>query len=262
MPKLAANLSWLYQELPLLERFAAAAAAGFKAVEILFPYEAPAETVAALLAKHGLQQALFNLPPGDWAKGERGFAAVPSREATFEAAFEQALAYARVVKCPKLHVMAGMVPAGVSRAAMTETFVANLKRAAPKAAAAGIMLVLEPLNDRDVPGYYMSTTTQAAEICAAVGAANLKIQFDVYHAQIMEGDVTRRIERLAPQIGHVQIAGNPDRNEPDIGELDYHHVLAVLDRVGYDGWIGLEYKPRGATNAGLGWAKRYGIVAP
>ena len=261
MPKLAANLSWLYQELPLLDRFAAAAAAGFKAVEILFPYEAPAETVAGLLRKHGLEQALFNLPPGDWSKGERGFAAVPGREATFGAAFAEALAYAKIVKCPKLHVMAGMVPDGVPRQAMTDTFVKNLKGVAPQAAAAGVMLVIEPLNDRDVPGYYLSTTTQAAEVCAAVGAPNVKIQFDVYHAQIMEGDVTRRIERLAPQIGHVQIAGNPDRNEPDVGEIDYHHVLATLDRVGYDGWIGLEYKPKGATNAGLGWARRYGIVA-
>ena len=261
MPKLAANLSWIYQEVPFLQRFGAAAAHGFKAVEILFPYEAPAKDIAAELKKHKLTQALFNLPPGDWSKGERGIAALPGRDAEFAAALDKALEYAKVLECRTLYVMSGLIPAGGDATAMHKTFVANLKRACDRTANSGLTLVMEPINHRDIPGYFTNTTAQVEKIIAEVGAPHLKLQLDLYHLQVTEGDLQKRTERLFPLTAHVQIAGNPDRNEPDTGEANHLYLLDVLDRLGYQGYVGLEYKPKTTTAAGLGWAKKYGIRA-
>lgn len=261
MPKLAANLSWLYQDIPFLQRFGAAAAHGFKAVEILFPYEAPAAEVAAELKKHRLTQALFNLPPGDWAKGERGLAALPGREAEFSAAVDKALDYAKALECRTLHVMSGMIAQGADVKAMHRTFVSNLRKVCDRTAKLGLAIVLEPINHRDIPGYFTNTTEQVKAIIDEVGAPHLKLQLDLYHMQVTEGDLQRRMERLFPLISHVQIAGNPDRNEPDLGEVNHLYLLDVLDRLGYEGYVGLEYKPRTTTGAGLGWAAKYGIKA-
>jgi hydroxypyruvate isomerase len=259
MPKLAANLSWIYQEVPLLQRFGAAAAHGFEAVEMLFPYEVPAAEIATELRKHKLTQALFNLPPGDSSKGERGLAALPGREAEFAAALETALDYAKVLECRTLHVMSGMIAPGADTAAMHRTFVANLRKACDRTAKSGIALVLEPINHRDIPGYFTHTTGQVRKIIDEVGAPHLKLQLDLYHLQVTEGDLTKRTENLFPLTGHVQIAGNPDRNEPNLGEANHLYLLDVLDRLGYEGYVGLEYKPRTTTAAGLGWAAKYGI---
>ena len=255
MPKLAANLSWIYQEVPFLQRFGAAAANGFKAVEILFPYEAPAAEIAAELKKHKLTQALFNLPPGDAGKGERGLAALPGREAEFAAAIDKALDYARVLECQTLHVMSGMIAPGADTKAMHKTFVSNLKMVCDRTAKSGLTIVMEPINHRDIPGYFTNTTSQVDAIIKEVGAPHLKLQLDLYHCQIMEGDLTRRIERLLPLIEHVQIAGVPDRHEPDEGEVNYAALFRLLDKLGYRGWVGAEYKPRGKTEDGLGWMK-------
>ena len=261
MPKLAANLSWLYLDIPFLQRFGAAAAHGFKAVEILFPYEAPAADVAAELKKHKLTQALFNLPPGDWAKGERGLAALPGREAEFAAALDKALDYARALECGSLHVMSGMIASGADMKAMHRTFVSNLKKVCDRTAKLGLTIVLEPINHRDIPGYFTNTTDQVKAIIDEVGAPHLKLQLDLYHMQVTEGDLQKRMERLFPLTAHVQIAGNPDRNEPDLGEVNHLYLLDVLDRLGYGGYVGLEYKPKTTTAAGLGWAAKYGIKA-
>lgn len=261
MIRLAANLSWLYQDIPFLDRFAAAASHGFKAVEFLFPYEHPAREIAAKLRAHGLAQALFNLPPGDWAKGERGLAALPGREAEFAAALETAIGYAKELGCGTVHAMAGLIAPGADVAAMRRTYVANLRRAAERAARDGLVVCLEPINRRDIPGYFLNTTDEAAAVIAEIGAPNVKIQFDLYHCQVTEGDLVRRAERLLPLVGHVQVAGNPDRNEPDLGEANHIHVLETLDRLGYAGHVGLEYRPRTTTAAGLGWARPYGIAA-
>ncbi len=259
MPKLAANLSWLYQEVPFLQRFGAAASHGFKAVEILFPYEAPAQEITAELKKHGLTQALFNLPPGDWGKGERGVAALPGREAEFDAALDTALDYAETLECRTLHVMSGLIAPGADVTAMHRTFVSNLRKACDRTAGRDITLVMEPINRRDIPGYFTNTTDQVKRIIDEVGAPHLRLQLDLYHLQVTEGDLTRRTERLFPITAHVQIAGNPERHEPDAGEANHLHLLDVLDRLGYAGHVGLEYKPRTTTAAGLGWAKKYGI---
>ena len=259
MTKLAANLSWIYQEVPFLQRFGAAAAHGFKAVEILLPYEAPAAAIAAELKKHKLTQALFNLPPGDWSKGERGIAALPGREAEFAKALDTGLEYAKVLECRTVHVMSGLIPPGADAKAMHRTFIENLKKTCDRTAKSGLTLVLEPINHRDIPGYFTNTTAQVEAIIKEVGAPHLKLQLDLYHLQVTEGDLQKRTERLFPLTGHVQIAGNPDRNEPDIGEANHLYMLDVLDRLGYEGYVGLEYKPKTTTIDGLGWAKRYGI---
>jgi hydroxypyruvate isomerase len=261
MPKLAANLSWLYQDVPFLQRFAAAAGHGFKAVEILFPYEAPAKDIAAELKTHKLTQALFNLPPGDWSKGERGIAALPGREVEFAAALDKALDYAKVLECRTLHVMSGLVPAGGDAKAMHRTFVSNLKMVCDRTAKSGLTIVMEPINHRDIPGYFTNTTSQVDAIIKEVGAPHLKLQLDLYHMQVSEGDLQKRTERLFPITAHVQIAGNPARNEPDVGEANHLYLLDVLDGLGYDGYVGLEYKPKTTTAAGLGWAAKYGIKA-
>lgn len=253
MPRFAANLTMMFGEAPFLERFGRAAAAGFRAVEYLFPYAHAADEVAAQLDAHQLTQALFNTPPGDWEGGDRGMAAAPGAEAAFEAQLSQALDYAAVIRPERVHVMAGVFQGDAARRA----YIANLKRAC--AAAPQQRFVIEPINSRDMPGYHLSTSADALSVIEEVGADNLALQFDLYHAQIMEGDLTRRIEAIAERglIGHVQIAGVPDRHEPDSGETAFAHLMATLDRVGYRGWVGCEYRPAGATEAGLGWFEPY-----
>ena len=259
MPKFAANLSFIFQEVGFLERFAAAAACGFKAVEYLGAYDHPPETVATQLEKHGLTQALFNMPPGDWAAGERGLAALPGREAEFRAGVGTGLVYAKATKCKLLHAMAGLVPAGHDRAAAERTYVENLRYAAGRTASEGVSVIIEPINTRDIPGYFLNTTTQAMAVIDKVGHPNLQVQLDLYHVQIMEGDLAHRIRTLAGRYPHIQIAGNPGRHEPDVGEINYPFLFDLLDEIGYSGWIGCEYRPKGETRAGLGWASPYGI---
>lgn len=259
MPKFAANLSFIFQEIEFLDRFAAAAGCGFKAVEYLGAYDHPPETAAAQLEKHGLAQALFNMPPGDWTKGERGLAALPGREAEFRAGVDKALVYAKATRCRLVHAMAGLVPDGHDRAAAERTYVANLRWAAERLAPEGVTAIIEPINTRDIPGYFLNTTTQAMRVIEEVGNPNLKLQLDLYHVQIMEGDLGHKIRALAGRYPHIQIAGNPGRHEPDIGEIHYPFLFDLLDEIGYAGWIGCEYRPKGETRAGLGWAAPYGI---
>jgi hydroxypyruvate isomerase len=258
MTKLAANLTMMFGDRPFLDRFDAAAGAGFKAVECLLPYEATAEAVRDKLDRHGLELVLFNFPLGDWGAGDRGTAADPARVAEFRDGVPKALAYARATGCKRLHIMPGKVPAGADRAEWTRTFVENVRFAADATAGDGIDVMLEPINTRvDIPGYFYDTSDAAVAIMDAAGRPNVKLQYDIYHMQVMEGDVTRRIERLLPRIGHLQLADNPGRNEPGTGEINYPWLLSRLDALGYDGWIGCEYKPAGDTLAGLGWAKPY-----
>jgi hydroxypyruvate isomerase len=259
MPKFAANLSFIFQEVDFLDRFAAAAECGFKAVEYLGAYDHPPETVAAQLQKHGLAQALFNMPPGDWAAGERGMAALPGREDEFRAGVDKALTYAKATNCRLLHAMAGLWPDGRDRAEAERTYIANLRYAAERLAPEGITVIIEPINNRDIPGYFLNTTTQAMAVIERVGHPNLQLQLDLYHVQIMEGDLAHHIRALAGRYPHIQIAGNPGRNEPDVGEINYPYLFDLLDEIGYSGWIGCEYRPKADTRAGLGWAARYGI---
>lgn len=267
MPRFAANLSMLYNEHAFLDRFAAAAADGFRAVEYLFPYEFEAAELARRLQAHGLEQVLFNAPPGDWAAGERGLACLPGREHEFRQGIEQALAYAEVLRCPRIHVMAGLAPAGVERSRLQATYEDNLAWAAGQAAAAGRDLLIEPINPRDIPGFFLNRQDEAHRVVQAVGAPNLKVQMDLYHCQVVEGDLAMKIRQYLPtgRVGHFQIAGVPQRHEPDLGELNYPYLFGVIDEVaaacGWTGWVGCEYRPaRGAvpdgTRAGLGWLPR------
>jgi hydroxypyruvate isomerase len=257
MPRFAANLSMLYAELPFLERFAAAGRDGFEAVEFLFPYAHSPEAVAAALEAAGVELVLFNLPPGDFERGERGFAALPGREGEFDRALDQALAYASRLACRRLHVMSGVLGEGADRRRCRETLIANLERAAPKAAAAGITLLIEPINTRDIPGYFLNRQDEAHDIVKTVAAPNLKVQMDLYHCQIVEGDVATKIGRYLAGVGHMQIAGVPERHEPSEGELNYPYLFQLIDRLGYAGWIGCEYRPKAATSAGLGWIREH-----
>ena len=257
MPRFAANLSMMYTEVPFLDRFAAAAQDGFDAVEYLFPYEHTPDDIASRLKAHGLTQALFNLPPGDWASGERGMACIPGREAEFAASVAQALVYAQATGCQRLHAMAGLKPAGVSEAVQRATYVANLKAAAAQLAPHGITLVIEPINPRDMPNFYLSHQQQAHDLCAEVGAPNLRVQMDFYHCQIVEGDLSMRLKKHFGGVGHVQIAGVPDRHEPDGGEVNFPHLFDLLDELGYTGFVGCEYRPKAGTSEGLGWLRRY-----
>ena len=245
MARFAANLSMMFTELPFIERFGAAARAGFRAVEYLFPYGYDPAEIRAALDAEGLEQALFNTPPGDWEAGERGFAAVNTTD--FPRHLQTALDYADVIRPKNIHVMSGLAEGAEAR----ETLIFNLKAACAVMPEQGF--VIEPINSRDIPGYFLSRSDQAAAIIAEVDAPNLRLQLDLYHCQIMEGDLTKRIEALAPIIGHVQIAGVPDRHEPDSGETNLPHLISVLERVGYDGYIGCEYRPAGRTEEGLGW---------
>jgi hydroxypyruvate isomerase len=247
----------MYQEVGFLDRFAAAAKDGFRAVEFMFPYAHPAAEVAARLRSAGLENVLFNLPPGDFERGERGLAALPGREAEFAASIGTALEYAEALGCPRLHVMAGIPGAGADRERCRATYVSNLRLAASRAAAAGRDVLIEPINTRDIPGYFLNRQDDAQAIRAEVGAPNLKVQFDLYHCQIVEGDLAVKLKRDLAHIGHVQIAGVPERHEPDRGEVNYPFLFAHLDAIGYAGWIGCEYRPRAGTSAGLGWIRPY-----
>lgn len=255
MPKFAANLSMLYTEHSFIDRFAAAAADGFRAVEYVSPYEEAPEAIAAHLARHDLQQALFNLPAGNWAAGERGIACLPDRVAAFQTSVTRAIEYANVLGCRKVNCLAGIVPFGIEPDVAEATFVDNLRYAAERLADAEISLVFEPINTRDIPGYFLTTTDQAERIMARVGHSNLLIQYDFYHMQIMQGDLLPTFERLQSKIGHVQIADNPGRHEPGTGEINHDFIFRRLDELGYDGWVGCEYKPAASTSAGLGWLK-------
>lgn len=257
MTRFAANLSMMYTEVPLLDRFAAAAGDGFKAVEFLFPYEFSAQEIAARLSDNGLTQALFNLPPGDWAAGDRGMACHPGREAEFAASVDLALTYAQALGCQRLHAMAGLLPGGVAPEVARAVYLSNLRQAAERAAPLGITLLIEPINTRDMPGYFLTHQQQAHDILAEVGAANLKVQMDWYHCQIMEGDICRRLEKHFDGVGHIQIAGVPDRHEPDQGEVNFPYLLDRLDALGYQGFVGCEYRPSAGTSEGLGWLRRY-----
>ncbi len=258
MPRFAANLSMLFREVAFLDRFAAAVAAGFAGVEFLFPYAHPAAAIAKRLRYHDLTQVLFNMPPGDWDAGDRGMAAIPEREAEFARSIDLALDYATVLGCSRTHAMAGVVPAeaapdGSARADYEAVYAANLRAAAVKAAAHDVTVLIEPLNTRDMPGYFINNTGQARRLIEAIGEPNLKLQLDLYHCQIMEGDLATHLRELLPITGHIQIAGVPGRHEPDVGEINYAYLFALIDDVGYDGWIGCEYMPRGRTEDGLGW---------
>ena len=275
MPQFAANLSMLYTELPFLDRFEAAAQDGFKAVEFLFPYAWSAADIAARLKAHGLRQVLFNAPPGGvdaassvqaWDDGLRGTCCIPGREAEFRQGVVMALAYAAVLDCPRIHLMAGLVPEGLERSAVQGTYVANLRWAAAEAAQAGRGVLIEPINTRDMPRFFLNRQDHAHEILAEVGAPNLQVQMDLYHCQIVEGDVATKIRQYLPtgRVGHIQIAGVPERHEPDTGELNVPYLMGVLDEVaaqcGWTGWVGCEYRPRrgavpGGTTDGLGWMR-------
>jgi hydroxypyruvate isomerase len=255
MPRFAANLSMMYNERPFLDRFASASQDGFRGVEFLFPYEFPADEIAARLKAYGLTQALFNAPPGDWAKGERGIASIPGREEEFRRSIALALDYARTLGNKRLHVMAGLIQPGEDRARHREVYVSNLAWAAAQAANLGITVVIEPINTRDIPGFFLNRQDEAHAVCQEVGAANLRMQMDLYHCQIVEGDLAMKIRKYVRSVGHVQVAGVPERHEPDIGEINYPYLFDLLDHLGYDGWIGLEYRPRAGTSSGLGWAK-------
>ena len=253
MPKFAANLSMMFNEVPFPERFAAAANAGFKGVEFLFPYDYTPAEVAGWLKENKLENALFNLPPGDFAGGERGIASLPGREQEFRDGVAKAIDYALALGTPKVHCMAGLFPAGADRGKHRAVYVENVRYAAQELAKHGRMLVIEPINPRDIPGYFINTQAEGHAICKEIGLPNLKVQMDFYHCQIVEGDLTMTFKNNFVGIGHVQIASVPTRNEPDQGEINYRHIFKLLDEMGYDGWVGCEYRPRGRTEEGLGW---------
>jgi hydroxypyruvate isomerase len=255
MPRFAANLTMMFNEVAFPQRFAAAARAGFKAVEFLFPYDHAPQEVAQWLKENSLENVLFNLPPGDWAAGERGMAALPGREEEFRAGVARALEYAQALGTPRLHAMAGLLPEGAERGRYRDTYIANLRFAARELAKHGRMLLIEPINTRDIPGYFLNSQADAHAIRAAVGEPNVKVQMDFYHAQIVEGDLAMTFKKYADGVGHIQIAGVPSRNEPDDGEINYRFLFRLLDELGYEGWVGCEYRPRGRTEDGLGWLK-------
>jgi hydroxypyruvate isomerase len=257
MPKFSANLGFLFTELPFLDRFAAAARAGFAAVEYASPYEHRARDIGERLADHGLTQALFNLPAGNWEAGERGIAVLPGREAEFRDGVSRALDYAEELGCARLNCLAGIAPPGADRRALEETFVANLAFAAEAARERGVQLLIEPINTHDMPGFFLNRSDEALRLINRVGSDNLRLQADVYHMQVMEGDLARRLEAAMPSIAHIQIADNPGRHEPGSGEINYAFLLPLIDRLGYSGWVGCEYRPRAATEAGLGWMAPY-----
>ena len=277
MPRFAANLSMLYPELDFLDRFEAAARDGFQAVEYLFPYAWEPAELAARLKAHGLQQVLFNAPPGGterasiaqaWESGDKGVACLPERQAEFRSGVLLGLRYAQALACPRLHVMAGLVPEGRQREDLRATYVDNLRWAARHAADAGVQVLIEPINTRDIPGFFLNRQDHAHELLEEVGEPNVQVQMDLYHCQVVEGDVASKIRRWLPtgRVGHFQIAGVPQRHEPDLGELNYPYLFSVIDEVaaqcGWDGWVGCEYRPArgavpGGTSAGLGWLRAW-----
>jgi len=257
MPQFAANLSMLFNEVDFLERFGAAAGAGFRGVEYLFPYGYDKEALAERLAAHGLTQVLHNLPAGDWAAGERGIACHPERVGEFQEGVGQAVEYARALGCGQVNCLAGIAPEGVDPERLHRTLVENLRFAARALGEAGIRLLVEPVNTRDIPGFYLCRTEQALAVMAEAGSENLWLQYDVYHMQIMEGDLTRTLEEHLSRIGHVQVADNPGRHEPGTGEINYPFLFERLDGFGYRGWVGCEYKPLRGTEEGLAWLRPY-----
>ncbi|HEV7912315.1 MAG TPA: hydroxypyruvate isomerase [Albitalea sp.] len=259
MPRFAANLTMLFTEVPFLDRFERAAKAGFKAVEFLFPYDHPASEIRARLADNGLQLVLHNLPAGDWAAGERGIACLPDRVDEFRNGVARAIEYAETLGVPQLNCLAGKVPAGAGEDAVRRSFVANLRFAASELKRAGLRLLIEPINTFDIPGFYLSRTKQALAILDEVGADNAFVQYDIYHAQRMEGELAATLASCLPRIGHVQLADNPGRNEPGTGEINYAFLFAHLERIGYRGWIGCEYKPLAGTEAGLAWRQQLAV---
>jgi hydroxypyruvate isomerase len=256
MPKFAANLTMLFNEVPFLERFERAAKAGFQAVEFLFPYDFAPDTIKLLLDRHKLKLVLHNLPAGNWAAGERGIACLPERMDEFRTGVARAVEYAKVLGVGQLNCLAGKAPLGADEAALRNTFVANLRYAARELGNAGLKLLIEPINTYDIPGFYLSRTQQAIDILDEVGADNAFVQYDLYHAQRMEGELAATVQKHLARIGHIQLADNPGRNEPGTGEMNYPFLFAHLDRIGYSGWIGCEYKPATTTEAGLGWRQR------
>jgi hydroxypyruvate isomerase len=255
MPRFAANLSFLFTERPFLERFAAARAAGFAAVEFHFPYEHDRAALAEVVLTSAQEVVLFNLPAGNWAAGERGIACHPRRIAEFQDGVGLAIEYARLLDCGRLNCLAGIAPVDITPQQARDTLIENLRFAAAVTARAGIELVLEPLNTRDTPGFFPATSRDALDVIASVGSDNLRLQYDIYHAQVMEGDLARTLQEHLPQIGHIQLADNPGRHEPGSGEINFPFLLEHLDRIGYDGWVGCEYKPGGRTEDSFGWLK-------
>ena len=256
MPKFSANLSMLFTEVPFLDRFERAANAGFQAVEFLFPYAWPAAEIKARLDAHRLKLVLHNLPAGDWDAGERGIACLPERIDEFRAGVAKAIDYATALGVPQLNCLAGKAPAGADATVLRKTFVANLKFAVTELKKAGLKQLIEPINTYDIPGFYLNRTVQALAILDEVGASNAFVQYDIYHAQRMEGELAATMQKHLARIGHIQLADNPGRNEPGTGEINYGFLFEHLDRIGYAGWIGCEYKPATTTEAGLGWRQR------
>jgi hydroxypyruvate isomerase len=261
MPKFAANLTMLFTEVEFLDRFAAAAKAGFRGVEYLFPYAFPKEALADELATHGLTQALHNLPAGDWAKGERGIACIPGREQEFREGVAIAISYAKALQCRQLNCLVGIAPKDVEASVVRATLVGNLRYAARVLEGAGIRLLAEPVNTYDIPGFYLSRTDQAMALFDEIGERNLWLQYDIYHAQRTEGELAATMAEHLDRIAHIQVADNPGRNEPGTGEINYGFLFGRLDELGYDGWVGCEYKPKTATIEGLGWLSRAAVHA-
>jgi hydroxypyruvate isomerase len=257
MPKFSANLTFLYTDLPLLDRFAAAAKSGFKGVEYMSPYEEKKDDLVARLRDNGLAQVLHNLPVGDWGAGERGIAILPDRVEEFRRGVAKAIDYAKALNCGQLNCLVGVAPKGADTAALRKTLVANLAYAAQELGREKIKLLIEPCNTRDIPGFFLTRTDQALSLIEEVGSDNLFAQYDIYHAQIMEGDLARTVEANLPRIAHIQLADNPGRHEPGTGEINYSFLLGHLDRINYRGWVGCEYRPLTNTTAGLGWLKAY-----
>lgn len=257
MPNFNANLSMMFNEVGFLERFGAAARAGFRGVEFLFPYDFPAAQIREQLGRHKLQMVLFNMPPGDWAAGDRGLACDPAKVAQFQENIGKAIEYAKALECAMIHCMAGLKPRGVSEEKLRETYLANLQFAGRELAKHNMKLLIEAINTRDIPGFYLNYSRQAFDIMHYANVPNLLFQYDIYHMQIMEGDLGSTLKQHLPSIAHVQIADNPGRNEPGTGEVHYPFLFELLDSEGYTGYVGCEYKPRAQTDEGLAWAKPY-----
>jgi hydroxypyruvate isomerase len=257
MPNFAANLTMLFNEIDFLDRFSAAREAGFKGVEYLFPYDFDKQDLVDALQSNNLTQVLHNLPAGDWDAGERGIATMPDRLDEFRESVNQAIEYATALGCRQVNCLAGIAPEGADPEVLRSTFVSNLSYAAGRLGESGIRLLIEPINSMDMPGFYLSTTSQALDVLKAVGSYNLAIQYDIYHMQIMEGDLARTLQNNLSSIKHIQMADNPGRNEPGTGEINYPFLFSLLDRIGYQGWIGCEYRPATTTTKGLGWLEPY-----
>ncbi len=259
MPKFAANLSMLFTELPFLERFAAAKAAGFLAVEFQFPYGFAIADVAARVRDNGLQVVLFNLPPGDFDKGDRGIACLPGREAEFAKGLDTGLAYAAALDCKKMNCLAGIRPQTLAKPKALDTLLENIELAASRLKAEGVALLIEPINPSDIPGFLLNSSADGIAVMDALASSPIMLQYDVYHMQRVEGELSNTLQRLLPRIGHIQIADAPARHEPGTGEINFHHVLRHIDALGYDGWIGCEYRPKTTTMEGLGWIADHGF---